>query len=115
MPSYNWPVDPIKLIQHFEARHNSPKAGALFMWAVSTVDCLYYLDDIDHDFDSSRKPLEDHRRDIIDVAHARWATGSSITALDLCAAGLGRSFCANKGIHELDLEDFNPMGKGGMD
>lgn len=44
----------------------------------------------------------------MDVAHARWATGTSITSLDLCAAGLGRAFCAHKGTRELDLGDLNP-------
>jgi hypothetical protein len=48
-----------------------------------------------------------HRPDVVDVAHARWATGTCVTALDLCAAGLGRSFCAHGGARELDLACFD--------
>ena len=103
MPPYNWPVNAIDLIQKFEARHNSPAASALFFWAVSAVDSLYYLDDIDLEFDTSRQHLLGHVRDVIDISHAWWATGTSITALDLCAAGLGRVFCGHTGNYELDL------------
>ena len=108
MPSYNWLIDPVNLIQQFEARHNSSAAGALFAWAVWAVDSLHYLDDLDQAFDVSHVPLADHRPDVVDVAHARWATGTSITSLDLCAAGLGRAFCAHNGMYELDLGDFDP-------
>ena len=46
-------------------------------------------------------------RDIADVAHARWATGTCITSLDLCAAALGRTFCGHKSSRELALPDFD--------
>jgi hypothetical protein len=107
MPPYDWQIDPVSIIQNFEARHNNPDAGALLIWAVSTVDCLYYLDDLDQEFNTSGSSMAGHRPDVIDVAHARWATSSAITSLDLCAAGLGRVFCANTGTHELDVGDFN--------
>jgi len=45
---------------------------------------------------------------VVDVAHARWATGTCITALDLCAAALGRAFCAHTGTRELDIGSFDP-------
>ena len=107
MPPYNWKTDPITVIREFEARHNNPDAGALIAWAVWTVDCLYYLDDLDQDFNRSGISAAGHSPDVIDIAHARWATSSSITSLDLCAAGLGRVFCANTGAHELDIGDIN--------
>ena len=44
---------------------------------------------------------------MVDVAHARWATGTCITALDLCAAALGRAFCAHTGTRELDIGSFD--------
>ncbi len=53
MPPYTWQIDPVGVIQKFEARHNNPNAGALFAWAVWTVDYLYYLDDLDQDFNNS--------------------------------------------------------------
>ena len=107
MPPYNWQAEPINLIQQFETRHGCPAAGALFAWAVWAVDCLHYLDDLDRDFDVSRMPIAGHRPDVVDVAHARWATGTSITSLDLCAAGLGRAFCAQTRTHEFDIGDIN--------
>ena len=108
MPPHNWKVNPVELVQQFEARHKNPAAGALFLWAVWAVDSLHYLDDLDQVFNTSLVPLAGHAPDVIDVAHARWATGTSITSLDLCAAGLGRTFCANSGPREYDLGDFNP-------
>jgi len=106
MPPYIWQVDPIPLIQQFETRHNNPTAGALFSWAVSTVDCLYYLDDIDRNFDGTGLSIAGHKPDVVDVAHARWATSTAITSLDLCAAGLGRAFCGHGGARELDISDM---------
>jgi hypothetical protein len=106
MPPYNWPTNPIALVASFEARHKNPDAGALLAWAVWAVDCLYYLDDIDHAYDGSRIVPGNHRFDVVDVAHARWATGTCITGLDLCAAAFGRVFCGHKGQRELALADF---------
>jgi hypothetical protein len=117
MPPLTWTTgDPIELVQLFEARHTAPQyqasiAGALFVWAVWAVESLRYLDDIDLAY-ASNPPIASLQRDIIDVAHARWATSTSITALDLCAAGLGRAFCQQHGIHELDLADFCPASGG---
>jgi len=37
------------------------------------------------------------------MAHVRWAAGSAITALDLCAAALGRLYC---GITDDQLDLF---------
>ncbi|MGH9722571.1 MAG: hypothetical protein ACRD8O_20355 [Bryobacteraceae bacterium] len=53
MAALTWPNDPIVLVQMFEAKHKSPDAGALFAWAVWTVDCLHYLYDVDKAFDQS--------------------------------------------------------------
>jgi len=111
MPPHNWPNEPIDIIQKFETRHKHPDAGALFAWAVWAVECLHYLDDVDLAFDASPTTAVGHRPDVVDVAHARWATGTCITALDLCAAGLGRALCNHTRPRELDLADFDPTGK----
>ena len=95
------------LIQSFETRHTNPSAGALFAWAASTMESLHYLDDIDRVYDTSHTVVGAHHADVVDVAHARWATSTCITALDLCAAGLGRSFCAHSGPRERDLACFD--------
>ena len=101
------PNEVMELVQIFEARHQVPDAGALFVWAAWTAESLQYLNEIDraHELDP---PTGGHHRDIIDVAHARWATTTSITALDLCAAGLGQAFCEHHGRHELKLGNFDP-------
>lgn len=75
-------------------------------WAVSAVDALYYLAEIDASYDSSRSVLGKHHPDVIDIAHARWAAGTSMTALDLCAAALGRAICKHTKEKELDLGRF---------
>ena len=108
MPLQYWPIDPATLIQPFETRYGNPAAGGLFGWAASTVESLYYLDDIDADYDQSRETIHGHPRDVVDVAHARWAAGTCMTALDLCAAGLGHVFCGHDKPRELDLGHFAP-------
>jgi hypothetical protein len=106
MPPYTWPNNPGPVIQSFEARRGTPEAGALFVWAVRTVESLHYLDDMDHVYNTSFTVINGHSHEVLDVAHARWATSTCITALDLCAAGLGRSFCGHTSQHELNLIDF---------
>ena len=108
MPPLAWPADPMKIVQGFEGRRQNPTAGALFAWAAFTAETLHYLDDIDSAFDHSHQPFAGHKPDIVDVAHARWATGASITAMDLCAAGLARTFCQHRTRQELALGDFEP-------
>lgn len=111
MPPHNWQVDPLELIRQFEDRHNSPAGGALLLWAVWTVDSLHYLDDLDLAFTGSLLEMAGHDPSMIDVAHARWAAGTSISSLDLCAAGLGRTFCGQTQPRELDLGNFDPRQK----
>lgn len=112
MSVLNWPTEPIELIRAFEIRHNNPASGALFSWAVWEVESLQYLDDIDRAYDASRTVVGAHRPDVVDVAHARWATGTSISALDLCAAGLGRTFCSHREVREFALAYFDPQPHG---
>jgi hypothetical protein len=104
MPPYKWDADPTSLIRTFEARHNSPAAGALLLWAAWSVDSLHYLEDIDAEF-AAAAPAG-HSPDIVDVSHARWATGTSMTALDLCAAALGRAFVLHTGHRELAIAHY---------
>lgn len=112
MPPFTWPTDPVSIIAAFEGRHAAPEAGALLIWAVSAVDALYYLADIDAFYDSSRSALGTHHPDVIDVAHARWAAGTTMTALDLCAAALGRAICKHSKERELDLGSFEADRRG---
>ena len=107
MPPFTWPTEPVSIIAAFEGRHAAPEAGALLMWAVSSVAALYYLADVDAFYDSSPAVAGWHSPDVIDVAHARWAAGTSITTLDLCVAALGRAICKHRGSKELDLGSFD--------
>ena len=107
MPRYTWAADPNKIISGFETRHAQPDSGALLAWAVLSVESLHYLADIDRDYEVSHQVVGGHSRDIADVAHARWATGTCITSFDLCAAALGRTFCGHKSSRELALPDFD--------
>ena len=111
MPVYSWATDPMDLIRPFESRLAQPDAAALFAWAAWSVDSLHYLADVDHDYDISHSVVGGHRPDVVDVAHARWATGTCITSLDLCAAGVGRAYCGYKSAHELALPNFDPSNK----
>ena len=107
MPRYTWAADPNNIISGFETRHAQPDSGALLAWAVLSVESLHYLADIDQDYEVSHQVVGGHSRDIADVAHARWATGTCITSLDLCAPALGRTFCGHKSSRELALPDFD--------
>jgi hypothetical protein len=107
MPPMDWPFDGNQIIREFEARHPDPEAGALFSFALAGIDSLYYLDDLDENYDRSRQAVDGYPHDVIDVAHCRWATGTCITTLDLCAAGLGRVFCGNCGPRELSIAHFD--------
>jgi hypothetical protein len=106
MPRHRWRKEPTQVVRAFEQRHSSPNAGALILWAAWSVESLHYLDDVDRA--SLAPPATGHNPDIVDVAHARWATGTCITALDLCTAALGRVMCKHTGTRELAMSDFDP-------
>jgi hypothetical protein len=113
MPVFKWPREPIKIIQAFEGRRQGRgETGALIMWAAWTVEGLHYLDDLDTLHHKGSQSDKTHQPDVVNIAHVRWATGSAITALDLCAAALGREFCGLAGQRELDLRGFDPLLAG---
>ena len=101
MPVYRW-ITPFSDATK-SLRSPDPEAEALATWAAWTVDELHYLTDLEN-LDVSRH-LQ-HSPDVIDHAHARWATMSAATALDLCGAALARHYGFQKGDHELDLNDL---------
>lgn len=111
MPAMSWAKNPVSVAQAYEARHGQTPLSPLFMWAVWAVDGLHYLDDVDASQANYPNSVGAHHPDIIDIAHVRWATGTAITALDLCAAALGRICCGWNKKNELDLRDFDPQAK----
>jgi len=60
------------------------------MWAAWTVDSLYYLEEVVETDRAGPNFYTPHNPATKAVAHLRWAAGSSITAIDLCAAVIAR-------------------------
>lgn len=106
-----WSKNPITVAQGYGARHGQNSVEPLFVWATWTAEGLFYLDDVDAVQINYPNLVHGHNPDIVDIAHVRWATGTAITSLDLCAAALGRVYCNVTGPHEMDLRDFDPNGK----
>jgi hypothetical protein len=109
MASVVWKKDPVAVVQGYEARHGGSSLGALVLWSTWAVASLHYLDDLDDAQAAYPESVRGQHPDIVDIAHVRWATGSAVTSLDLCAAALGRACCAHTKAHELDLRDFDAV------
>lgn len=110
MPVRIWKKSPTEVIQAYANRHPAAAgvATAPIAWATWTVESLHYLYDLD-DIVQQRYPakVSGHDADIVDIAHVRWATGTAISAVDLCAAALGDLFCGTaQGHRKLDLRSF---------
>lgn len=95
-----WPLDPASVNNNYNKRHPAePPLPGTFIWATWTAagsDHLQRLDAI--------SPVDDG---LIDISHVRWATMNAITAIDLCAATMGRVFCDHTAKKELDLRAFD--------
>lgn len=87
MPPIQWPPTTQSAIELLSSRNAD--ASSCVLWATSAVDGLAYLDDLDVVLDSSARFATGHDALVVDVAHARWAAGTAMTALDLCAAAIG--------------------------
>jgi hypothetical protein len=86
---------------------SKPEDGAMITWAVWAVDGLHHLLDLDDRiFGVTPRELHGFTEEAVDLAHARWASASAITALDLCATTLGRRRIGAKGT-EYSLRDFD--------
>ena len=64
-------------------------AGRCLRWAAQATQALDYLKDLHEALPKSRELSGGHDVLAIQVAHARWASATSMTAIDLCAAALG--------------------------
>ena len=102
-----WTKDPVTIVRDFETRNGQTWLSPLSMWAVWAVESLHYLDDLDASQADYPNAVGAHHADIVDIAHVRWAAGTAITALDLCAAALGRMYCGWSKKHEPDLRYFD--------
>lgn len=90
MGPHNWATDPVAAARRLGAVNS--EAGTRLTFAVETVDGLHYLTELDSQVVGRTQATDvlGHNWQVVDMAHTRWATGSAITALDLCAAALGR-------------------------
>jgi hypothetical protein len=111
MANMFWTKCPNTVIQDYNARHGQNLSSPLFRWATFVVEELYYLDDLDSNFNIHPNSAGSHNPDVIDMAHGRWAVGSAITALDLCAAALGRQYY-KQSTQDQDLRQLNQWLKG---
>lgn len=87
MPPIQWPPAMQSAIELLSSRNMD--ASGCVLWATSAVDGLAYLDDLDAALDGSARMATGHDALVVDLAHARWAAGTAMTALDLCAAAIG--------------------------
>lgn len=76
------------------------------LWAVWAVDSLYYLEEL---IGIPLNGLGGHNPDVQDIALIRWATGTAISALDLCAAVLARENNLKKGKNEFDMGNIGKV------
>lgn len=74
--------------------------------AKHAVESLHYLADLDDACFREDHPQGGHPSDATDEAHVRWAAGSAITGVDLCAAALGRVYKIADGLRELSMRDL---------
>lgn len=104
MAPHDWRSDAAAIAQRLSGDVSAP-----ISFAVECVNGLHYLCDIDGQLvprDAATDVLG-HNWQVVDMAHARWAAGSAITAVDLCAAALGRLYC---GISSDDARDLDLDG-----
>jgi len=113
MPAFRWIRNPVSVVQGYDARHPQTPLGPPVIWAGWAVDALHYLDDLDQAQGTYTAPVRGHNPDIVDIAHVRWAAGTAVTSLDLCAAALGRVYCSWTDTKELDLRAFQPRRSKG--
>lgn len=101
-----WSFSPHVILESFQHQCSDQEGVALLQWAFWSADTLKYLSDIDIEYSATRHTPGDHPSNIVDIAHARWAATTAMTALDLAAAALARIFCNHREEKEFDLADF---------
>lgn len=81
-------------------------AQARLSFAIECMDGSHYLVDLDEHLVSSDAATDvlGHHWQVVDMAHVRWPTGTAISALDLCAAALGRLYCGISGDWDLSVK-----------
>ncbi len=108
MPEIKWNRNCVEVVSDFHIRNQDLGISPFVVWAASTAEGLMYLADMDSLVTQLLNDnLLNHSSIVVDESHARWAAGSAVTAVDLCAAALGKQYCGNTGNHELDMRKFD--------
>jgi hypothetical protein len=108
MAPHLWSRNPVAVSQEFDNRHGAGTLPNSFSWAIWAAEGLDYLEKLDAGHRAGPVPPGGPHPDLLDISHVRWATGNAITAIDLCAATMGRLFCGPPGAKELSLRHFDP-------
>jgi hypothetical protein len=110
MAIYSWMNDPIVRIRCYEGRSvrsgSRADSSAIAMWAVWTVDSLYYLEEVVESVRTGPNFYAPHNPSTKAVAHLRWAAGSAITSIDLCAAVAARELGIWTGGNEFNARQL---------
>jgi hypothetical protein len=114
----SWQWDFAKLAEIMNRWPRKDQAASRFpIWALWTVESLDYLAMLDDETmgPPARSPYG-YGPDVVEIAHTRWAAGSAVTALDLCAAMLAvRHGSRPVDSHSASLGDFVPKHQRNMD
>jgi hypothetical protein len=105
-----WNLDPVAAARALvvqESDLDQERAAGFALTAAWTVEALHYLVDLDAHLALADRlsAVLDYAKHPVELAHARWAAGDAMTAVDLCSAALGRLFASypNKRGHEMDF------------
>jgi hypothetical protein len=107
MPPHRWATSQADAMNMIVPR--DMQAAHFVWWAGNATNSLHYLADVAATVAPADEPYPlGHGWQVAALAHARWATGTAVTAIDLCAATLGRLHTSDypkPSRHEMDFRD----------
>ncbi len=113
MPVYTWKT-PWNRYWYGLHQAGFKRAEWLLGRALLAVQSLHYLADLDDEAFGRDRTSHGHPEAAIERGHVAWATADAITAIDICAAVLGRVRCGAQGTpssKEYSLSYFDPNGR----
>ena len=113
MPVYTWKT-PWSRYWYGLHQAGHKRAEWVLGRAILAVHSLHYLADLDDETFTRGGTSAGHPEAAVERAHVAWATTDAVTAIDICAAVLGRVRCwapGSTGGIEHSLSYFDPKGK----